>query len=653
MEISQAAMGNSGLDSKRFGAALVVCLFALPGLFVVYETSQNQKLTITWSPIEARNDTEPSLGSRNDSTQHTNMAKYEMANGTEKNHSQNDCNSARNISSDPSILLNETSLESDTHQAPVQSTQDLHNTSGSINDTTGSENMATDDKLLNGSSSKYDFTPTTMIPQGQPDASNHSSSPPSEDDEKFFYGLFPPGIEEDSCLSRYQSFLYHRSSYYKPSSHLQSKLRKYEKLHRACGPNTKSYRNALNKLKSNQVNQTSKCNYIVWMPANGLGNRMVSMVSSFLYALLTNRILLVDFGRDMRDLFCEPFPKSSWLLPSHFPLKREFGNDKVRHSHSVGSLMKKAANAGMETIPPYLFLNLNHGGDDEDRIFYCDKTQDHLQNIPWLLLLSDQYFVPSFFLLPSFEEEVKKLFPEKETVFYHLGHYIFNPSNHIWGLITRFYEAYLAGADQRIGLQVRVFNPKSTPRQTVLDQILACGKKEELLPQIDTQISAARPTQNGTSKAILVTSLYPEFYENIKNMYWTNPTLTGEAVGVYQPSHEAYQHFGDNMHNMKAWAEIYLLSLSNVLVTSAWSTFGYVAQGLGGLKPWFLYKTNDQHIPDPPCGRDISREPCFHFPLTFDCNSKAKVDAGTLVPYIRHCQDLPWGVKLVSNHDKL
>lgn len=32
------------------------------------------------------------------------------------------------------------------------------------------------------------------------------------------------------------------------------------------------------------------------------------------------------------------------------------------------------------------------------------------------------------------------------------------------------------------------------------------------------------------------------------------------------------------MHNRKALAEMYLLSM-----TSVWSTFGYVAQGLGGL----------------------------------------------------------------------
>ena len=65
---------------------------------------------------------------------------------------------------------------------------------------------------------------------------------------------------------------------------------------------------------------------------------------------------------------------------------------------------------------------------------------------------------------------------------------------------------------------------------------------------------------------------------------------------------------------MKALAEIYLLSLCDVLVTSSESSFGYVAQSLGGLKLWVLYQLLDKNIPVPPCDRDFSMEPCFHVP---------------------------------------
>jgi len=69
---------------------------------------------------------------------------------------------------------------------------------------------------------------------------------------------------------------------------------------------------------------------------------------------------------------------------------------------------------------------------------------------------------------------------------------------------------------------------------------------------------------------------------------------------------EEHQHVGENMQNVKAWAEIYLLSSCDALVTSSWSTFGYVAHGLAGLKPWILRKPGKVN---PTCLRATSMEP--------------------------------------------
>ncbi|KAJ8756148.1 hypothetical protein K2173_024695 [Erythroxylum novogranatense] len=126
--------------------------------------------------------------------------------------------------------------------------------------------------------------------------------------------------------------------------------------------------------------------------------------------------------------------------------------------------------------------------------------------------------------------------------------------------------------------------------------------------------------------------------------------MTGEVIGVYQPSHEGYQHFGDDMHNMKAWVEMNLLSLCDDLATSSWSTFGYIAQGLGGLRPWILYMPEKRMTPNPACRRANLIEPCFHFPPSYECRSgtKVKADLSTLVPHIKHCEDATFGIKLVN-----
>ncbi|KAJ7953850.1 putative Galactoside 2-alpha-L-fucosyltransferase [Quillaja saponaria] len=431
--------------------------------------------------------------------------------------------------------------------------------------------------------------------------SDSDSQLPDISVDKLLGGLLAPGFDENSCLSRYQSSLYHKTPLHKPSSYLLSTLRNYEDLHKRCGPDTESYNKALKQLKSGQSVSSAECKYVVWISFSGLGNRILTVASAFLYALLTNRVLLVDPGNDMPDLFCEPFPDKSWLLPTDFPPKHKFDSYDQKSADSYGNMLKKnIINTSTESLPSSLYLHLVHDYDDHDKLFFCDQDQTLLSPVPWLIMKSDNYFVPSLFLIPSFEQELSRLFPNKETVFHHLGRYLFHPSNQVWGLIMRYYGAYLAKADERIGIQVRVFEVVKGPLEHVVDQIVACTLQENLLPEVDSQDSVASSSRNPSVKAVLVTSLNSGYFDKLRDMYWEHPTVTGDVIGIYQPSHEEYQR-SENHHNRKAWAEMYLLSLTDVLVTSAWSTFGYVAQGLGGLKPWILYKPENHTAPNPPC----------------------------------------------------
>ncbi|XP_027357417.1 probable fucosyltransferase 8 [Abrus precatorius] len=454
-------------------------------------------------------------------------------------------------------------------------------------------------------------------------------------------------FDEGSCLSRFKSYLYHRASPHKPSPYLISKLRNYEDLHQSCGPNTAPYNRTMTMLQKHRTNATYECNYVVWTTSDGLGNRIVSMVSAFLYAILTDRVLLVEFKDDMVGLFCEPFPNSSWILPKDFPFRKNKG-----HVRTYDSILKKhKENNSKEILPSVLNLMLRHTPEDHERFLRCDDSQHLLQEVPFLFLCSNQYFVPSLFMVPSFSQELSKMFPKKDTVFHHLGRYLFHPSNEAWGPISRFYEAYLAKADERIGIQIRVFNPHESPYQTVMNQVLNCTLKNNILPNISTEDSKHFAVKNRTLKSVLVASLYPMYGENLRTTYLTRPTVSGDVVSVHQPSHEGHQKFNDKKHNLKAWSEMYLLSLCDVLVTSSASTFGYVAQSLRGLKPWVLHNLQNQKIQNPQCVRDFSMEPCYHFPPKLDCMGKPIDDIGKAFPYIRRCQDYEIGVKLVNDYE--
>ncbi|KAG6473320.1 hypothetical protein ZIOFF_067235 [Zingiber officinale] len=477
---------------------------------------------------------------------------------------------------------------------------------------------------------------------------NSSSGEPPVD--KSLGGLLSSAFDEASCRSRFEAARLWKPSNRTPSPYLLQKLRSYEALHKKCGPNTELYNKSTEQLLSNRIMGPMECNYVVWMPSDGLGNRMISIASAFLYALLNDKVLLLFLSEDMKGLFCEPFPDTTWALPSDFPIKNirwiwSFDKDPNR----FGSMMKKKllsnrmsiAN-GSFSLPPYLYLHLIHDNDDYDKMFYCEEAQLLLQHFPWILLRSNQYFVPSLFLVPKFEEELRLLFNERTAVFHLLGRYLFHPSNSVWGYITRYYEAYLANAKERLGMQIRIFGDVDFNSHS--SYIIGCALTRKLLPGLDTKGSALPNITGAKPKAVLVTSLSNGYFERLRDMYYEHATVTGEVIGVYQPSHEERQHTEKLNHNMKALAEIYLLSFSDSLVTSPFSTFGYVAQGLGGTRPWMLVK----HDKDNLCLQSLTMEPCFHFPPSFECKSRRKMNLGSVVPYLRHCEDFPRGIKLFN-----
>ncbi|URE16528.1 AUX/IAA family [Musa troglodytarum] len=468
-------------------------------------------------------------------------------------------------------------------------------------------------------------------------------------EDKSLGGLLPPGFDESSCLSRYQAALYRKASPHKPSPFLVEKLRRYEALHRKCGPNTELYNRSIQQLESDHSTGPMECNYVVWIPHYGLGNRVMSIVSGFLYALLNDKVLLIHVDQDMEDLFCEPFPDTSWVLPKDFPIENlgEFEGDATL---SYGKLIRdKIINNDMRfatkvTLPAYVYLHLPWYSKEWDRLFYCEDAQQMLRKIPWLLLRTDEYFVPSLFLVDEYAEDLQQLFPERTTVFHHLVRYLFHPTNTVWGYVMRYYQGYLAKADERIGIQIRIFPLVPIPFETMLNQIINCTLSQHILPAIDPQEPAAAPSNAAKVKAVLVTNLNSGYHDRLRDMYYEHSTTTGEVITVHQPSHEKQQYTDQRSHNVKAWSEITLLSFSDVLVTTAWSTFGYVAQGLGGLKPWILPR---HPRPGVACVQAVSTEACFHAPPDYDCKArKGGADLSAVAPFVRHCEDVEVGLKL-------
>ncbi|KAJ1278964.1 hypothetical protein BS78_04G118500 [Paspalum vaginatum] len=479
--------------------------------------------------------------------------------------------------------------------------------------------------------------------------------------EHLLDGLLTANFSYPSCRSRYEFAVHHKSSPHKPSPYLIAKLRKQEALQQRCGPGTAAHKKAVRRLDSGEgvVDDDDGCRYLVYISYRGLGNRMLAITSAFLYAVLTDRVLLVDGGKDADALFCEPFPGTTWLLPratswfSRSPLTRLQGYEGGS-TETLGNMLQSDAvtvsadgNVSWSAArpPPYLYLHLSGVYGFHDKLFFCGAQQRLLGEVPWLFMWTDNYIVPGLFLTPPFRGELEAMFPEKDAVFYHLGRYLFHPTNPVWNAITTYYHSSgLAGAGKRVGVQIRVFQKKQPP-QVVLGQLVSCVRDEKLLPET----SAGKGTSS--SVAVLVTSLSSWYHERIRDEYGGRV-----AGGVHQPSHEGRQRWRDAAHDMRALSEMYLLSMCHVLVTSGYSTFGYVAQGLAGLRPWVMPRApmwaadwrEGLDPREPPCRRAVSVEPCFHSPSYYDCAAGRDVELDKVTPYISRCVDVKYGIKLVN-----
>uniref|UniRef100_A0A0D9XEH7 Fucosyltransferase n=1 Tax=Leersia perrieri TaxID=77586 RepID=A0A0D9XEH7_9ORYZ len=491
---------------------------------------------------------------------------------------------------------------------------------------------------------------TVGVHEEDPAAKPPESSPASRD--TLLGGLLSPDISENTCPSRYQSSLHRKTpSPHSPSPYLASRLRKYEALHRKCGPGTLFYKKSLMQLTSAYSMGLVECNYLVWTPCVGshLGDRMLSMASAFLYALLTHRVLVVDVTDDMDGLFCEPFPAASWELPAGF-LVHNLTQLRRDSEHSYANLVaaKKIkindgddpAGVRSESLPSYAYIHLEHDYKLPDQLFFCDDDQTVLAKVNWLILRSNLYFAPGLFLVPQFEDELRWMFPARDTVFHHIGRYLFHPSNKVWELITRYYTSYMANFEEKIEIQITTFAGSKVSSEEYFNQIVACTSQEKILPEIDP--NATSSTNVTASKAVLVSSAQSEYAEKLKAMYYEHATVTGELVSVLQSGAG-----GKQTQNQKALVEMFLQSYCDVSVVSGWSTVGYVGHGLAGVKPWLLLtERNQTATANATCVQPTSMEPCFHAPPRYDCRAKKDGDLGAVLRHVRHCEDANDGLKL-------
>ncbi|CAM6069409.1 unnamed protein product [Sphagnum tenellum] len=514
---------------------------------------------------------------------------------------------------------------------------------------------------------------TTVASTGDDTVKNHlSSSTELKLIPKLPVTTRPAQLAESSssidkaCMSRSQQQMYRDSAHQFPRSVLlDHALEKYTEMHSQCAL-------LLDDGNDTSVQVKKGCQYVVYLEGyEGLGNRLLSLVSAFAYAMVTHRALVIDARRGhLAQLLCEPFHNSSWLLPPQFA-------DAVWGA----STLEDAMRWNFQNVTS-VRINLRHKQTEADQTFFCPATQKGVRNITWIWWESNQYYVPRLFMIPDFWSLLSSWFPDPSLVFTQLTRFLCLPQNHIWAQIKRIRAAYLASSMIQVGLQVRrhANADNATLVPLVHELIMNCSLKHHVLPKLVLPVMPQRKEQQlalgnqpvaemsvGSSSssswtttqsvAVLVTSLHIQYYEKLRNLYVEHGTEDGTVVSVHMVSHEGVENESYEQA-VKALTEIWLLSFSNKLETTSWSTFGYVAQGLGGLQPIILnfFTIDAQHETRPACFLGQSSDPCLHYPFVKPSKcagvKMSRQHSKWITTHIRPCQDEVNGLQLCSGGNK-
>lgn len=456
--------------------------------------------------------------------------------------------------------------------------------------------------------------------------------------------------DDPACLSRTQQYLYRNPPNLKPlPAPLLQAWASYTQMHKSCSHHNWTELFLHRDQHSNEHN--GMCQYLVYIEAiNGLGNGILSLTSAFAFAMATSRVLLIDSRKNLAKLLCEPFPESSWVLPQDFPYA------DIQNSASLGPLIHN--NFNESTVS----LNLRHTLNEQDQQIFCEETYSSLKNVKWAAWTSNQYFIPNFLLVPSFWQRIHPMFKGSvDHIFTFISRLLVLPANDTWAIILREYWSYLSCAKSRLGVQVRLHGRHNLAEfdTEANDKIMKCLVQNGLLPSFSegdntTELSTLynrklQPGEDSADIVVMLASLQGKYSETMKDHFGQMPTKGTKMVRVHSVSQLGSENKSFQQAQL-AFVEMWLLSYSDNLATSPFSTFGYIAQGLGHLHPFILSLREEDH--NGPCVLGQSAEPCTHYPRAprecLGANAKLSEDHKQWIrAHFRSCQDHERGWQLV------
>jgi xyloglucan fucosyltransferase len=459
-------------------------------------------------------------------------------------------------------------------------------------------------------------------------------------------------------------------------------LHEYEILHQTC--TTKVQDISLYFLERNT--SSAGCNYLVCdaVVPSGLGNKILITASCLVYAVLTQRVLLLPSTNTLADIVCEPFEGSSWKVNEGsigFPVPSAFWLSTEQFLSEVDSSVGSHKGAIKDQATAVHATDVTVGGEwrfQPHNRFFCTTEQKFLRNVTWVHLVGNQHFLPKLFVIPSFRTTLESLFPSRMVLTDVIRHSML-PVDSVWQQVDQVHEMQPDHADQHLGVQIHyteghlqheTLHPlwEMRIKQCALDngmlpqhrqptrdltslQFTNTNSSTESDPDIQSIDSAASAVNRTTT--VFITSLYDTFERSLSSDYMQEPPANGEHVTVVQLNKRHDQYFFSREEDEQALVEIILLSLSDNIIVTPGSTFGYVAHSYGALQPWVI-ATQVIEGQQASCFKGQTVDACYHIPEKYlSCPHDPKFSGSSvheLVPYIKDCLpgEHPHGIQLIT-----
>ncbi|CAM6088097.1 unnamed protein product [Calypogeia fissa] len=420
-----------------------------------------------------------------------------------------------------------------------------------------------------------------------------------------------------------------------------------------------------------QKNSSSGCKFLVADVANrtDFGDKILVLASSLLYAILTQRVILIPESTLVPSYMCEPFVGSSWLLDSSSSaLLSNFWGEGWESDREIfratdwrrRNSCSKVRNGRFQSTP-YAAMGIGKDQRQPEQRFYCTREQEVYSEATFMFLSGLMYTIPKLFGMPMFRPTLEVLFPDR-IVLTRLLRSAFLPGDPIWKRVKGLHQGYLQPAHRRVGIELMYNRTGGEMNKVINKRVTDCLIKSDILPSFKNSWEARGPHPAAPAAPIfinqvLLSSLHLDLKDHLARIYERNPTSTGEAVGVVQVSQFGEVEEFSVDADMECFKEALLLSFSDNLLVTPMSTLGSVAQGYGALVPWVIDVRKDSWFKRyGTCQRAQSMEVCNHFAdKRLACSSgDSSIDGQVIshvVPYIEDCLtiDHAGGIQLITS----